>query len=255
MRNYNIPKLELDYNDVSYHGVRSVQINPFQTSYHGVRRCVIESTSAWQFRQWQTGPLFHQELIPHLWQGFHCGHSGFRGWPVFSSVRRIVTFNNYRSLLFGFFMNTDISHLLDLFASLSSSREEIHEHKVNLKNSVNWAFFMSNTCSRYPSYPSQGYPSDANSSHKETKEVWTLQPKPSQLEEQPRLGATVQPYPVIMSRGLAGKLGLLEVFVHWASIISKNNQLDDFRMSFNEPISYTKWVLWTSNLKPWGINI
>ena len=45
---------------------------------------------------------------------------------------------------------------------------------------------------------------------------------------------------VHMSRGLAGKLGPLEVFVHWASIISKNNQLDDFRMSFNEPISYTK---------------
>ncbi len=43
-----------------------------------------------------------------------------------------------------------------------------------------------------------------------------------------------------VSRVLAGKLGLLEVFVHWASIISKNNQLDDFRMSFNEPISYTK---------------
>ena len=38
----------------------------------------------------------------------------------------------------------------------------------------------------------------------------------------------------ILSQGLAGKLGLLEVFVHWASIISKNNQLDDFRMSFNE---------------------
>ena len=43
-----------------------------------------------------------------------------------------------------------------------------------------------------------------------------------------------------LSRGLAGKLGLLGVFVHWASIISKNDQLDDFRMSFNEPISYTK---------------
>ena len=45
---------------------------------------------------------------------------------------------------------------------------------------------------------------------------------------------------VLMLRSLAGKLGLLEVFVHWASIISKNDQFDDFRMSFNEPISYTK---------------
>ena len=43
-----------------------------------------------------------------------------------------------------------------------------------------------------------------------------------------------------MSRSLAGKLGLLEVFMHWESIISKNNQLGDFRMSFNEPVSYTK---------------
>ena len=43
-----------------------------------------------------------------------------------------------------------------------------------------------------------------------------------------------------VSRSLAGKLGLLEVFVHWASIISKNDQFDDFRMSFNEPISYTE---------------
>ena len=72
-------------------------------------------------------------------------------------------------------MNTDTSHLLALFSSLSSSRgentwkyEAIHEIAVNLDNLSE--FFMSNTCSRYPSYPSQGYPSDANS-HKETKEV------------------------------------------------------------------------------------
>ena len=40
--------------------------------------------------------------------------------------------------------------------------------------------------------------------------------------------------PLHVLRCLAGKLGLLEVFVHWVSIISKNNQLDDFRMSFND---------------------
>ena len=100
-------------------------------------------------------------------------------------------------------MNTDISHQLNLFSHLSSSRGEIHEQEVNLEKLSESSFFMSNTCLRYPSYPSQGYPSNANS-NKETKKVLTLQPKPSlvqleeQLEEQHRLGAAVQPYPVIM---------------------------------------------------------
>ena len=67
-------------------------------------------------------------------------------------------------------MNTNISHPLDLSSSLSSSREEIHKQEVNFKKLSESSFFMSNTCSRYPSYPSQGYPGDANS-HKETKEV------------------------------------------------------------------------------------
>ena len=50
---------------------------------------------------------------------------------------------------------------------------------VNLDTllSFSWVILVR---ARYPSYPSQGYPSDANSPHKETKEVWTLQPKPSQ---------------------------------------------------------------------------
>ena len=67
-------------------------------------------------------------------------------------------------------MNTDISHRLDLYTSFSSSREEIHEQEVNLEKLSESSFFMSNTCLRYPSYPSQGYPSNANS-NKETKEV------------------------------------------------------------------------------------
>ena len=200
VRNYNTYKIRARYNDISYHGVRSVWL-PFQTLYHGVRMCVFESTSAWQFRRWQTGPLFHQELIPHLRQGFHCVNLDLEDGR-FLICSRNSDFQWLPELLFGFFMNTDISHLLAQFSSLSSSRGEntwkykaIHEIAVNLDNllSFSWVILV---WARYPSYPSQGYPSDANS-HKETKEVWTLQPKPSQLEEQPKLGATVQPYPVI----------------------------------------------------------
>ena len=179
-------KLELDTNDVSY---------------HGVRMCVIESTNAWQFHRRQTGPLFHQELIPHLRKDFTVSFWISRT-ASFLICSRNSDFQWLTELFFGFFMNTDISHLLALFSSLSSSRGEntwkykaIHEIAVNLDNlsSFSWVILVRE---RYPSYPSQGYPSNANS-HKETKEVWTLQPKPSQLEEQHRLGATVQPYPVI----------------------------------------------------------
>ena len=121
-------------------------------------------------------------------------HSGFKGLAV-SSVWGIVTFNNCQSLLFGFFMNTSISHQFFPHQGGKYEYTAIHEIAVNLGQFIE--FFMSNTCSRYPSYPSQGYPSDANSHKERTKEVWTLQPKPSQLEEQHRLGATVQPYPAI----------------------------------------------------------
>ena len=45
----------------------------------------------------------------------------------------------------------------------------IHEIAVNLDNSLSFSSVILVQV-RYPSYPSQGYPSDANS-HKGTKEV------------------------------------------------------------------------------------
>ena len=170
--------------------------SPDIISYHGVRMCMIESTSAWQICWWQTGTLFHQELIPRLRQGFHCVHSGFKGLAI-SSVRGIVTFNNCRSYCLDSswtltFLTCPVLHSFLIKGGNTWKYMAIHEIVVNLDNllSFSWVILV------WVRYPSQGYPSDANS-HKETKEVWTLQPKPSQLEEQCRLGATVQPYPVI----------------------------------------------------------
>ena len=150
-------------------------------------------------------PLFHQELIPRFQQGFHCVILDLKDLPS-HLFRRIVTFNNWQSYCLDSSLTLTFSHQLDLFSSFSSTRGEIHmaihEIAVNLDNSLSFSW-VTLVWARYPSYPSQGYLSNANS-NKETKEVWTLQPKPSlvqleeQLEEQHRLGATVQPYPAIM---------------------------------------------------------
>ena len=124
-------------------------------------------------------------------------------------------------------MNTDISHQLDLSSSLFSSREEIHEQEVNLEKLSKLSFFMETLVRGYPSYPSQGYPSDANS-NKETKKVWTLQPKPSlvqleeQLEEHHRLGAAVQPYPVIMQHH---QLHLCSRGTEWQQVVSSMHHM------------------------------
>ena len=69
-----------------------------------------------------------------------------------------------------------ISWQLDLFSTISSTREEIHEQLVNLDTLLS---FTVETCSRYPSYPSQGT-QVMLTQDKETKKVWTLQPKPGQ---------------------------------------------------------------------------
>ena len=95
-------------------------------------------------------------------------------------------------------MNTDISHLLALFSSLSSSRGEntwkykaIHEIAVNLDNLL--SFFMSNTCSsEVPKLPKPRIPQAMLTHTKRQRKFELFKPKPSQLEEQPRLGATVQ---------------------------------------------------------------
>ena len=50
-----------------------------------------------KFADDKTGPLFHQELIAVSSTRISLCHSGFRGRPVFSSVRGIVTFNKFKS--------------------------------------------------------------------------------------------------------------------------------------------------------------
>ena len=65
-----------------------------------------------------------------------------------------------------------ISWQLKLFSTISSTRGEIHEQEVNLDNLLS---FHGNTCSRYPSQSTQVMLTQ----DKETKKVWTLQPKPS----------------------------------------------------------------------------
>ena len=93
----------------------------------------------------------------------------------------------------------------DKFHSLNSSPLFPQQGGKYMNNRSNWTIcwvFHGNTCSRYPGQGTQG----TLTQHKETKKVWTLQPKPNhtrgaeheeQLEEQHRQGAGVQPYPVI----------------------------------------------------------
>ena len=122
----------------------------------------------------QTGPFISSGTDTASLTRISLCHSGFKGVAI-SSVRGIVPFNDCRSYCLDsstltFLTNSPCSPVF------SSSRGEItwkykaiHEIAVNLDNLS--SFFMSNTHSRYPSYPSQGYPSNANSPHKETKEV------------------------------------------------------------------------------------
>ena len=170
-------KIRARYNDVSYHGVRK-----WLTNLPTTNRTFISSGT-------DTGSLTWISLC----------HSGFKGLAV-SSVRGIVTFNIAGVIVWILHEHWHFSPtrpVLQSFLIKGGKYMEIHGNSWNSSKFGQFTeFFMSNTCSRYPSYPSQGYPSNANL-HKETKEVWTLQPKPSQLEEQCRLGATVQPYPVI----------------------------------------------------------
>ena len=74
-----------------------------------------------------------------------------------------------------------ISQQLKLFSTISSMRGEIHEQEVNLDNLLS---FHGNTCSRYPSQGTQVMLTQ----DKETKKVWTLQPKPSQRNSLRSLG-------------------------------------------------------------------
>ena len=122
----------------------------------------------------------------------------------------IVTYNNLPELLFGFFMNTDIWGKFRLFPSVShyflTTRPFLHiflnkggntyEQAVNLDTLL--SFYCGNLF-KVPKLPKLRYPSDANSRHRDKESLnSSTQAKPEeQLEEQPRQGAGVQPYPVI----------------------------------------------------------
>ena len=145
----------------------------------------------------------------------YSNHSGFKGpyvcWAVLwicglKIITRIIVWlpcehSETRAPKISRFINwtKTTPMFLELFSTISSMRGEIYEQEVNLDNLLR---FHGNTCSRYPSQGTQ----EMLTQDKETKKVWTLQPKPShtrgaeheeQLEEQHRQGAGVQPYPVI----------------------------------------------------------
>ena len=82
-------------------------------------------------------------------------------------------FQNYCLASLRFTNWTPNTTFLELFSTISSMRGEIYEQEVNLDNLLS---FHGNTCSRYPSQGTQV----TLTQDKETKKVWTLQPKPSQ---------------------------------------------------------------------------
>ena len=86
----------------------------------------------------------------HVFKGFHCVILDLEDGQ-FLICSRNSDFQWLQELLFGFFRNTDISHKLALFSSLSSSRGEntwkykaIHEIAVNLDNlsSFSWVILV-----------------------------------------------------------------------------------------------------------------
>ena len=127
---------------------------------------------AWQIHQWQThGPLF--QLILGFQRGFHCVILDLKDLPS-HLFWRIVTFNNWQSYCL------DSSWTLTFLTNLTCPPVFPHQGRKYMSKRWIWKtqrieLFHGNTCLRYPSYPSQGYPSDANS-NKETKKVWTLHP-------------------------------------------------------------------------------
>ena len=142
----------------------------------------------------QARPCYWSQTLPsHLFRGIVTYNNLQESYCLASSWT--LTLGEISIISFSFTLFLNNSTLSPLFLI----EEEIHELEVNLDNLL--SLFHGNTCSRYP-YPSQGTQVTLTQD-KETKKVWTLQPKPSlvqleeQLEEQPRQGAGVQPYPVI----------------------------------------------------------
>ena len=122
-----------------------------------------------------------------------------------------------------------ISQQLDLFSTFSSTRGEIHEQAVNLDTLL--SFYCGNLF-KVPKLPKPRYPSNANSRQRDKESLnSSTQAKPEeQLEEQPRQGAGVQPYPCdyitppvalvqhCSSRGAAGSICSREAEEHLSGI-------------------------------------
>ena len=126
---------------------------------------------------------FYKELIQGFQPGFHCVILDLKDLPS-HLFQGIVTYNNLPGLLFGFFMNTEISptlqltfgkfhyfnfniisQQLNLFSTISSTREEIHEQEVNLDN------LLSFYCGNLFKVPKPRYPSDANSRQRDKESL------------------------------------------------------------------------------------
>ena len=114
-------------------------------------------------------------------------HSGFKGLAI-SSVRGIVTINNWQNYCLDSSWTLTFSHKLDHFPSFSSSSGEIHGNSWNSGKFGQFIeFFMSNTCL------SQGYPSDANS-HKDKGSLnSSTQAKPAWGAAQARCNSAALP--------------------------------------------------------------
>ena len=167
----------------------------FQTSYHGVRKWLTNSpTTNWTF--------ISSGLDAASSTRISLCHSGFGGRPVFSSVRGIVTFNDCKSYCLDSSTLT-FSHIHPVLQSFLIKGGKYMETQGNSWNSGKFGqfaeFFMSNTCSNeVPKLPKPRIPKRRQLTTQRDKGSLnsSTQAKPSQLE-QPRLGATVQPYPVI----------------------------------------------------------
>ena len=134
---------------------------------------------------------FIRSWYPHLQQGFHCVILDLEDGQ-FLICSRNSDFQWLHELLFGFFMNPDISHLLAQFSSLSSSRGEntwkhkaIHEIVVNLDNLS--SFFMSNTCFERGTQATQAKDTQATLTHhtKRQRKFELFNPSQASLRSSP----------------------------------------------------------------------
>ena len=162
-----------------------------------------------------------EQLIQGFQQGFHCVIPDLKDLTSAELFQGIVTYNNYQGYCLDSswtlwdwdFTNfsTDFSKISIIFINFVLFLNKLtfsplfpqQGGKYMNKQwiwTIYWVFIVE-TCPRYPSQGTQAMLTQ----DKETKKVWTLQPKPShtggaeheEQHEEPRQGAGVQPYPVI----------------------------------------------------------